>query len=289
MSDAANRSLVMGAVAYAPKVVTIWDGFKRWFADHGFPFDYVLYSNYERMVEDLLEGQLDVAWNSPLAWVRAQRLASARGVTVRALVMRDTDCDLTSVIVVPTDGPITAVAELAGRTLAVGAPDSPQATLLPLHQLRLAGIDPDRDLSVQVFDVLGGKHGDHVGGEQDAASALAAGDVDAACLLELNYRAFEADGTLPPGATRVIARTAPFDHCNFTAVGTAPVELVERFAALLVGMSPDDPEVKPLLDLEGLRRWVPARLDGYRALELAVDEAGFYDQSGAITAAGYRY
>src|SRR5919106_3595708 len=184
------RPLVMGAVAYAPKVVTIWDGFKHWFAGHGFPFDYVLYTNYERMVEDLLDGRLDVAWNSPLAWVRAQRLAATRGVTVRAMVMRDTDCDLTSVIIVPSDGPVASVADLAGRTVAVGAPDSPQATLLPLHALRLAGIEPNRDVAVRVFDILGGKHGDHVGGEQNAVRALAAGDVDAACLLELNYRGF---------------------------------------------------------------------------------------------------
>lgn len=45
MSD---RTLVLGAVAYAPKVITIWDGFKEYFVAHGLPFDYVLYSNYER-------------------------------------------------------------------------------------------------------------------------------------------------------------------------------------------------------------------------------------------------
>ena len=83
-----------------------------WFADHGFAFDYVLYSNYERMVEDLLDGRLDVAWNSPLAWVRARRLGAARGVDVRALVMRDTDCDLTSIVVVPIDSLVAAVADL---------------------------------------------------------------------------------------------------------------------------------------------------------------------------------
>ena len=68
-----------GAVAYDPKVVTIWDGFRRWFADHDLPFDYVLYSHYERQVEDLVGGRIDVAWNSPLAWVRARRLARRRG------------------------------------------------------------------------------------------------------------------------------------------------------------------------------------------------------------------
>ena len=47
-------TVVMGAVAYDPKVVTIWDGFRRWFAEREFDFDYVLYSNYERQVEDLV-------------------------------------------------------------------------------------------------------------------------------------------------------------------------------------------------------------------------------------------
>ncbi len=74
-----DDSLLMGAVAYDPKVVTIWDGFRRWFRRHGLEFDYVLYSNYERQVEELVAGRIDAAWNSPLAWVRAQRLAQASG------------------------------------------------------------------------------------------------------------------------------------------------------------------------------------------------------------------
>ena len=47
----------MGAVAYDAKVVTIWDGFRRWFADRGLDFDYVLYSHYERQVEGCLTGR----------------------------------------------------------------------------------------------------------------------------------------------------------------------------------------------------------------------------------------
>jgi phosphonate transport system substrate-binding protein len=82
-------TLLMGAVAYDPKVVTIWDGFRRWFDGQGFAFDYLLYPNYERQVEDLLAGRIHAAWNSPLAWVRADRLARASGASVRALAMRD--------------------------------------------------------------------------------------------------------------------------------------------------------------------------------------------------------
>ena len=117
-------TLVLGAVAYDPKVVTIWEGFKDYFIRHGLPFDYVLYSNYERQVAANLAGHVDIAWNSPLAWVREERLARAQGVAVRAIAMRDTDCDLRSVIVVRADGPVQTVADLRGRVVAVGASDS---------------------------------------------------------------------------------------------------------------------------------------------------------------------
>src|SRR6059058_2766900 len=101
-------SLLMGAVAYDPKVVTIWEGFRRWLRTEGLDFDFVLYSNYERQVEDLVAGRIDAAWNSPLAWLRAERLAAARGRSVRSAVMRDTDQDLTSVVVVRADSPIAS-------------------------------------------------------------------------------------------------------------------------------------------------------------------------------------
>ena len=49
-----------------------------------------------------------------------------------------------------------------------------------------------------------------------------------------------------------------------------------------------DPEVRPLLDLEGLTRWLPGRTSGYRQLEAAVDPCGFYGPNGEVTADGYR-
>jgi ABC-type phosphate/phosphonate transport system substrate-binding protein len=266
----------MGAVAYDPKVVTIWDGFRRWFADHGLDFDYVLYSHYERQVEDLAAGRIDAAWNSPLAWVRTRRLAPA----ARALVMRDTDRDLSSLLVVPVASPVEKPSELAGWTVGTGAVDSPQGRLLPLALLD--GVE----VTVRSFEVGVGLHGDHVGGERAAARALAAGTVDAACMLDSNHLLFSREGTLPAGGTRVIAQTAPFDHCNMSVVGDHP--LLERFVGLLLGMDYADPSTRPLMDLEGLTRWLPGRETGYAALEAAVDRFGFYDGKGAVTAGGYR-
>src|ERR1700742_4182605 len=108
--------VLLGAVAYDPKVVTIWDGFRAWLrGPGGLDFDYVLYSNYERQAEDLVSGRIDAAWISPLAWVRARRLAAARGVPLTPVTMRDTDCDLRSVIAVRADSPVTSVGDPTGR------------------------------------------------------------------------------------------------------------------------------------------------------------------------------
>jgi phosphonate transport system substrate-binding protein len=283
-----DETLVLGAVAYDPKVVTIWTGFRDWFTRKGFSFDYVLYSHYERQVEDLLDGRIDVAWNSPLAWVRARRLARARGAEVTALAMRDTDRDLTSVIVVRTDSPAQSIGDLRGKTIGVGAVDSPQATLLPLAHIRAAGLQPDRDFVTRRFDVGVGLHGDHIGGERDAARALMSGEVDAACMIDSNHLAFGRDGTLLTGSTRVVAQTPLYDHCNMTVAPNIPAALTDRFAELLLGMSYADPEVRPLLDLEGLKVWCAGRTSGYTPLEGAVDGAGFYDQQGSVTARDYR-
>ncbi len=289
--------VLLGAVAYDPKVVTIWDGFRAWLrGPGGVDFDYVLYSNYERQVVDLVEGRVDVAWNSPLAWVRARRLAAARGVTLTPVTMRDTDCDLRSVIVVRADSAITSLGDLAGRIVATGAVDSPQATLLPLSVLRSAGLKPGDDVTVRRFDVGVGLHGDHIGGERDAARALFAGDpegrVDAACMIDSNLLLFGREGLLPAGAVRVLAQTPPYDHCTMTAgpsaaAGAGTGAGVARLGELLRGMDYADAALRPLLDLEGLKEWRPPRLSGYAHLERAVDEAGFYDAAGAVTAADY--
>jgi ABC-type phosphate/phosphonate transport system substrate-binding protein len=271
------KTLLLGAVAYDPKVVTIWEGFKRYFQQHGLAFDYVLFSNYERQVDALLEGHVDVAWNSPLAWIRAQRQAAARNLDVTAIAMRDSDCDVRSVIVTRSDSAICAIEDLRGRSVAVGASDSPQATLIPLAFLRQRGLVPDIDFQVVRHEVQVGLHGDHLGGERDAAKALHGG-ADAACMHEANYLSFIGDGLLLPLETAVLAYTAPYDHCNMTAGPAADPMLLRRFRDELLAMSYADAGVRPLLDLEGLKEWRVARTTGYAALGDAVDALRFFDR-----------
>src|SRR5581483_3303553 len=104
----------------------------------------------------------------------------------------------TTVVVVRADSPITDPAGLRGRRIGTGAVDSPQATLLPLHHLAGLGLAPGRDFEVRRFDVGVGLHGDHIGGERDAAAALAAGEVDAACMIDGNTSSSPGRGRCPP-------------------------------------------------------------------------------------------
>jgi ABC-type phosphate/phosphonate transport system substrate-binding protein len=250
---------ILGAVAYDAKVVPIWEGFKQYFRARGLAFDFVLYSTYERQVAAHLRGELDVAWNSPLAWIHTQRAAPDRA---KAIAMRDTDRDLSSVVLVRADGPVKTAAEV--RRVGCGAADSPQATLIPMLALRDAG----STAQPVHHDVLVGKHGDHIGGERDAVKALLAGTVDAACVIDGNRLAFTREGLFGPNALRVLLQTGLYDHCNFTALADTPA--TAEFVALLLAMSYDDPAVRPLLDLEGLTKWLPGRTSGYALLERAV-------------------
>src|SRR3954453_6024851 len=57
----------IGAVAYSPDAVTVFEGIRRHFGRNGMKVDYVLYSNYDALVEALHKGHVGVAWNTPLA------------------------------------------------------------------------------------------------------------------------------------------------------------------------------------------------------------------------------
>jgi len=228
-------------------------------------------------VEAQFSGHIHVAWNSPLAWIETERIAAVLGRWAEAICMRDTDRDLTSVVVVRANSDIHELGDLQGKRVAVGARDSPQATLIPLSYLGSVGLRARSDFDVVWFDKMAGKHGDHIGGEREAIRALLREEVDAACIIDGNHLAFIQEATIPSGATRILAATPLYDHCNFTVLDGAPSELVERFRALLLGMSYANAEVRPLLDMEGLKQWLPGRTSGYEQLAAAVDRFGTID------------
>ena len=272
-----TEPVLVGAVVYDPKVVVIWEIIKEFFESSGCPMDYVFFSNYGLQVKALLDGNIHVAWNSPLAWLDAQRRS---GGTCRAIAMRDTDRDRVSHIAVPADSPFKSLADLKGRTLATGAKDSPQATLIPLGLLQRNGLEPGRDVQVRRFDVLVGKHGDHVGGEKQALEAMQSGEADASAMLDLNWNLWTSDGTVDPNRYRVLATTDRFDHCVFTVRNDLPETSERSWLETLYSMTYDNPDHREMMDMEGLKAWLPGRTTGFGALSEAVERQKFFSGSG---------
>jgi ABC-type phosphate/phosphonate transport system substrate-binding protein len=268
-----SSPILVGAVIYDPKVALIWDIIKDFFVTEGCSIDYVFYSNYELQVDALLAGHIHIAWNSPLAWVDGQRRTNGK---CRAIAMRDTDRDRVTHIVA-RKGTVRSLGDLRGKRVATGAKDSPQATLLPLHAIRNeTGLVPYRDFEVRRFDLLVGKHGDHIGGEREAMRALEKGEVDASCVLDLNWKAWTADGSVDGSRLEVVATTPPFDHCNFTVFERAEGD-VDRWTKTLMKMSYENPAHREMMDMEGLEAWLPGRTSGYAALTEAAKEQKFFE------------
>jgi len=266
----------VGAVMYDPKVSVIWEIIRDFFDTQGAPIDVAFFSTYSLQNDALIASAIDIAWNSPLAWLDAQRRTDG---ACRAVAMRDTDRDRTSHLVARKDGPVHSIDELLGRRLAVGAADSPQATLIPLGVLRDGGLEPHRNVNIIRHDVLVGKHGDHVGGELDAFKCLARGDAQASAMLDLNWASWTQDGTIDPSAYRIVATTARFDHCVFTARPGLSESAERRWLDALFTMRYDDPSHREMMDLEGLKAWLPGRTSGFQALTNAVAAERFFERA----------
>jgi len=267
------RPLKVGAVMYDPKVSVIWEIIRDFFDRERAPIDPVFYNTYGTQVDALLNGTIDIAWNSPLAWVDAQRRS---GGACRAIAMRDTDRDRVSYIVARRDGPVRRLADLAGRTIATGALDSPQATLIPLGRLRRDGLRPGDDVAVKRFDVLVGMHGDHVGGERDALACLKSGDAAACAMLDLNWDGWTRDGTIDPQAFAIVGETDRFDHCVFTVRNDLDRAAERAWLDALFAMQYSNPAHREMMDLEGLKAWLPGRTTGFGPLTAAVESEHFF-------------
>jgi ABC-type phosphate/phosphonate transport system substrate-binding protein len=269
-----DKPILVGAVAYDARVVPIWEGMRDHFREAGPPIDYVLYSNYDRQIQALLDRHIDIAWNTNLAWVKVHRLTNGG---CRVLAMRDVDEQFTTVLVARPESGIRSWNDLRGKRLALGSADSAQAAILPVHYLRQAGVEPGTDCRLVRFDLDVGKHGDTGTSELEVLKALREGLADAGALGGATWVKHLAEGHSDTGQIRPVWTSPGYCHCNFTVLNDFPEELGRRWTESLLGMSYDNPRWRGLMDLEGLKSWRrpdAATLEGYRVLFDAVERQG---------------
>lgn len=267
--------LKVGAVVYAPRVTVIWGIIADFFKEEGFEIEPVYYKDYRSQVDGLMKGEIDVAWNSPLAWLDAYLRTNGKSLNGS---MRDTDNDRSTYLVVKKSSNIKSIEDLKGKTIGFGAIDSPQARLIPIYNLHQHGLEFGKDYVEKRFDIGIGLHGDHVGGELDSAKAMINGEVDATWMLDLNYEAWILDGTLDENQVEIIYKTPNFDHCIFSGRPDLEVERFELFGKILHKMDYNNPEHKEMMDMEGLKEWISGRTSGFKQLTEANEYLNFFSE-----------
>ncbi len=256
------NKLKVGAVIYAPRVTVIWELIDKFYKEHGAEIEPVFFKDYKLQVDALVNGDIDVAWNSPLANLDARLRTDAKE---KIGCMRDTDRDRQSYLVVKKDN-FKDISDLKGKAIGFGAIDSPQARLIPINHLHKNGLEFNKDYEERRFDIGVGLHGDHVGGELDSMKALLNDDVDATFCLDLNYDAWIADGTIDKNAVEILDKTDCFDHCVFTFNPDVSDEDIKEFDEIMFKMDYKKEEDKEVMDLEGLTEWVTGRRDGFKQI-----------------------
>src|SRR5258708_33258005 len=105
-----SRTIWVGAVAYDPKVVSIWEGMRRYFHEEAHvPVEAVLFQSYEAQVAALLASpgdplpRIDIGWNTNLAYIQSDAWSDRH---CRPIAMRHTDKGWTTKIGARTGGPI---------------------------------------------------------------------------------------------------------------------------------------------------------------------------------------
>lgn len=266
-----QKPIMLGAVAYDPKVIPIWDIIRDYFNDNGVRLDYILFSNYEAQVEYLLSGKIDVAWNTNVAWVRIYELSNHKA---KALLMRDTDIDFKSVFITKTSNNIKSICDLKGKKFGLGSADSAQAAILPLKYLsdELENID---DVKIVKFNSDLGKHGDTGRSEFDILEAILNNEIDAGSIGISSWIRMLEDGMFPSGEVESFFVTPGYCHCNFTILDSLDEKIVEKFVSTMLSQDPNEPIIKKMMQMEGLNKWVVTtkeELKGYDVLTQAMKE-----------------
>lgn len=221
-----------------------------------------LAGSYAQLVDALAEGELDVAWLPPVAYVRAVRSGAAR---LMLTLERDGRRSYSAALVVrEQDGPRT-LQELAGRSVAWVDPWSAAGYLVPRCMLRAAGIEPDRTFAAQSFQ----------GSYDNVMTSLLEGTSDVGAMLcrvgdngEITSGAFRDDRRLR--ALAVGVEPVPGDTiCVSAALSVEDArEVVEQFIRTAAA-----PGAGPLFrEVLGSDRFVAANASRYEGLEAALLE-----------------
>jgi ABC-type phosphate/phosphonate transport system substrate-binding protein len=251
----------IGAVAYSPAAVTIFHDLTRYLNKNGLAADYVLYSNYDSLVAALERGEVDIAWNTPLAHAKYHVQTDGQCQT---LVMRDVDVGVRSVLVARGAAKIKSLGDLAGKRLVLGSSQAAEATVLPLHFLKREGVDLAQAKNVSL-DAEVDSQGNPCASPQHVLQALRDGRGDAGIITADLWNRVQSQAATR-GSLELVWTSPPFSHCVFTASSEFDKQRAAKFTKLMQEIDPEDSATRDVMRLEGTKKWLPGTAEGFEVL-----------------------
>ena len=258
----------LGGTATIPHL-EVFQGLETLFRRRGIEMDWVLYSDYDVMVDAFVAGEIDLAWNGPLGYVKIKRLLDE---PCQVIAMRDVDIGFTTHFITRTGSGIETVEDLKGKRFAFGRRSSEQAGLVPMHLLKQAGISPGRDLEVASF--FENRASQASSDERDVVERVASGEFDAGSVSERTMEAMTEDGSLPREEVRIFWSSPPYSHCCFTAQKELDPSLSKEIEAAFLSVTGSDDVESAVLKEEACNSFVPGVDAGWELIEEAAVAEG---------------
>jgi ABC-type phosphate/phosphonate transport system substrate-binding protein len=255
--------------AASPTYISVFRGLQTHFRRHGIDLDWVLYADYDALVEAFVKREIDLAWNAPLAYVKIKRRLKD---PCQVVAMRDVDVNFTTHFITHAASDILTVQDLKGKRVALGSRGSMQAGLLPYYFLQQLGLQPSHDLAVCSF--YDERQGNARSDERDVVERVSRQEYDAGAVSQRTLDVLRAEGTLAPDSLRLVWSSPGYSHCCFTAHSDMDPELVQRITQAFVAISAQDPAGQAVLAGEGCNAFVPGIATGWETLEKAAEQAG---------------
>ena len=249
--------------------MTVFQGIQTYFERKGIDLDWVLYCGYDALVEAFVNGEVDLAWNGPLSYVKIKRRVSD---PCRVVVMRDVDVNFVTRFITGPRSEITTVEDLIGKRFAFGSRGSVEAGVLAYHFLKESGIDPRRDLALYTFHEE--REPNNLSDAKDVIERVAEGEYDAGAVGQPTLESPEGQAALSQGKIRTFWSSSCYSHCCFTAQRGMDEALSREITETLLSMNYSDPLGKEVLDGEGCKAFVPGTTEGWEILEMVAEEEG---------------
>ena len=247
----------------------VFVGLEEVFRRRGIELEWVLYSDYDTMVDAFVDGYLDLAWNGPLGYVKIKRLLEQ---PCQVIAMRDVDVGLVTRFIARQDSEILTVEDLVGKRVAFGRRGSEQAGLIPYHMIKTAGLDPNRDLADASF--FEDRETLLASDEPDVVQRVSSGEFDAGAVSGKTLETMTEDGDPAAAAVRAFWSSAPYSHCCFTAQRGLDPALGREIESAFLSISGSDEVEQAVLRGEACDAFVPGISHGWELVEAAAVAEG---------------